>query len=526
MPYLAYDIRGIQSFIFAVPRLRSIIGGSALIDRFDRDTVPTLARDGGWDLVHSGGGRGVFHLRDQGAAKELTEKLVAEARRIGLDLRIGRAERVVDAAHCAEELHPFVPDNLEGHPCYASGLYPVDRPDKVHPVIQRRHFDRGDRMDRWFENVVLEGRDGRKPLDLHPELRKDLTFFREVRGNDEHGSPAGDAGLEALGGRRRWAIVCMDGNDIGRQFAHVSNAGLNEEQMLDWVRSAGRAIDDCGTTAFRAATQRVMNLWIGDVGREGLPICDGEVVLPLRPLVLGGDDLTLLCHTRYAAEFVLEASRVFTRTSEQHAANFRGHLWPATEGRLTISAGILYAPASLPLASAIPYTESLLAMAKRHGRQAKAAGSPACVDWESITETMLDRPDFRRRRELIFRDEDIGEEVALTQRPVELGEFEGLQQRARRIAESTPTTVLHRLLPGLRAAAYDRQVFVNRLAKNHPELADSLREPIPGSAQRKDFGSSWRRDRFGGGPPRRATDILDVVGLALEQRREGTEEVR
>ncbi|MBZ0153766.1 MAG: hypothetical protein K8J09_19740 [Planctomycetes bacterium] len=525
MPYFAYDVRGIQSFIFAVPKLRSIIGGSALIDRFDRETVPEMAANRGWDLVHSGGGRGVFHFEDAATARDLTATLVAETRRIGLDLRIGRAERVVDAAHCAEELHPFVPTDMDGHPCHASGLYPVDQPGKVHPVIQRRHFDRGDRMDRWFESIVLEGRDGRAPLTVHPDLREPLTFFREISGDDEIGSAAGVAGLHALGGQRRWAVICMDGNDIGRQFERVSRAGLSESRMLDWVRAAGSAIDDCGTSAFRAGTQRVLSEWIGDVGPRGVPIVDGDAVLPLRPLVLGGDDLALLCHPSYAAAFVLEASRVFTETSERHAKRHSGELWPATDGLLTISAGILFAPASLPLASAIPYTESLLAMAKRRGRDAGAGAASACIDWESITETMLDRPDFRRRRELVFCDADLGgDEVVLTQRPFRMNAFEDLLMRARRLTESTPVSVLHRLLPGLRAAASDRQIFINRLRKNHPGIADALREPLTGGAAAKDFGSSWKLEKMPDGRARRSTDMLDVVGLAMEQRR-GSKEV-
>lgn len=41
--YLYYDIRGIQSFIFRIPKLKYIIGGSALIDRFDRTTMGEVA---------------------------------------------------------------------------------------------------------------------------------------------------------------------------------------------------------------------------------------------------------------------------------------------------------------------------------------------------------------------------------------------------------------------------------------------------------------------------------------------------
>lgn len=518
MRYLAYDIRGIQSFLFAIPKLKSIIGGSALIDRFDRETIPEIARSRGWDLVHSGGGRGLFRYEEHAVADEIAGALVKAAHQIGLDLRLGRADNLMDAAHCAEALFPFLPEQSEGHPCSLSGLYPVERPSDVHPVVKKRHFDQGDRMDRWFERMVLEGRDGQSPLALHPALRQETVFFREVQDDDGRGSEQGRAGLEALGGRRRWAVICMDGNDIGRQFASMSKLKLPDAELLDWVRRAGQAIDDCGTTAFRKATERVLSEWIGTIGHERLPQCEGKVVLPLRPLVLGGDDIALLCHPRFAASFVVEASRVFQETSQRHAAKSKRALWPASSQGLTISAGILYAPSSLPLASAIPYAESLLAMAKRAGRKIDEKAPPACVDWESVTESMLDRPEFRRQRELVFRDEDLGEVVQLTQRPMQIASFDALQHDARELA-CKPVSLLHSLREGLRAPAFERQVFVNRLRKNHPDLAEALREPEPSVKKGKmDFGKRWRT-----GPGYRATDLLDMVGLVLEGRRLGQE---
>lgn len=527
MPYLAYDVRGIQSFLFAIPKLRSIIGGSALVDRFDRETIPELAKDHGWDLIHAGGGRGLFRFAGDADADAISAAVVREARRIGLDLRLGRAASLLDAAHCADHLHPFLPDQLDGHPCSLSGLYPVDRPDRVHPIVQKRHFDRGDRMDRWFESVVLEGRDGRSPIQVHPALRDEPVFFREVQGDGEAGSEWGEAGFEALGRQRRWAIVCMDGNDIGRQFAAMAQLEMPELDRLDWVRAAGRAIDDCGTMAFRAATEQVLRSWVGDVGHENVPRCHQNVVLPIRPLVLGGDDLALLIHPRYAMEFALEASRVFTATSRQRAGDFRKHsrrpLWLATDDSLTISAGILFAPSSLPLSTAIPYAESLLALAKGEGRKRPGKGAPAFVDWESVTESMLDRPELRRRRELVFRDVDLGgEEVVLTQRPYAMEALEDLQRGANQL-DGVPVSVLHRLREGLRAPAFERQVFVNRLRKNHPALAEALFEPVLDDGKAKTaLGKGWRKTSRGG-TNGRATDVLDMVGLVLEQRRMGKE---
>ena len=58
--YLCYDIRGIQSFIFRIPKLKYIIGGSAVIDRFDRETIKNLMLPQGCERLFTGGGKGTF----------------------------------------------------------------------------------------------------------------------------------------------------------------------------------------------------------------------------------------------------------------------------------------------------------------------------------------------------------------------------------------------------------------------------------------------------------------------------------
>ncbi len=63
--FLAYDIRGIQSFIFAVPNLRCIIGASSLIAEFDANVRSHYGKQ---KVVYAGGGSGVLDL-DQDEVK-------------------------------------------------------------------------------------------------------------------------------------------------------------------------------------------------------------------------------------------------------------------------------------------------------------------------------------------------------------------------------------------------------------------------------------------------------------------------
>ncbi len=146
--YLCYDLKGIQSFIFQVPQLRYIIGGSAIIDRFDRKFVKGLVEEEQWpkeaELLFSGGGRGAFFIDGTDAEKvrnladKVQERLVGRAYEDGLTICFGRDAKFTEAAHAAVRTFPWVPKekDLDGQPCSASGLYPTST--KIHPMVENR----------------------------------------------------------------------------------------------------------------------------------------------------------------------------------------------------------------------------------------------------------------------------------------------------------------------------------------------------------------------------------------------------
>lgn len=540
--YLCYDIRGIQSFIFKIPRLKYIIGGSALIDRFDRTVVPDRIRVHGAQLLAAGGGKGAYRVRDAKVADELERRLMQHAHEIGVDIRFGRSHEYSEAANCASRLYPYLPapDALEGHPCPDSGLFPV--PDgKPHRVVRRRKWSRRDDMTRWFEDRLRLDK-----TSIHPEfLDHTLAFMRNVNAEDEDDQKGGLAGFRALGERNRWAVICMDGNDMGRQFQAMGEAAHSSDDFIAWLEKFSGALDDCTFEACRQGIFEVLRRWASEpqvaekIREHAFDDEGGELVVPVRPLVVGGDDITVLCHAAYATAFVQRACSSFEKYSRQLAAQERERsgieLWPRTRDHVTISAGILYCATSLPLATAIPYAHDLLSLAKGRGRERVAASpdpdttpSPACVDFEAVTESMLDSPRARRMRELVFIDEDAdGEEhqrrIELTCRPYLVEQLCALEAGLQELR--LPRTMLHRLLPGLCQGKSDRQVFYARLGKRNEALRRALDETkIVEKAQRWWRGerpSHWFQDSSC-----RRTDLIDMVILAKESHRMSEEAAR
>ncbi|MBE1426637.1 hypothetical protein H4684_003303 [Desulfomicrobium macestii] len=499
--YLCYDVKGIQSFIFKIPKLKYIIGGSALIDRFDKITMPGF-HNANTQLIFAGGGKGTFLCKDEQILNDLKSKIIAKAHGIGLDIRFGENEDFSQASQHADEIFSFVPVMNNGRPCPISGLYPVSD-DRPHPVLNKRLYERGEKIYRHFENKLL------KDILLPGIPNENLEFFHNV---DDDDGLDGLAGAKALGNRNRWAIISMDGNDMGMQFRHqVSKDNpkrLSTQELQRWIREMSYALDLCTCKAATAAIQRVVSEWAdSDQGKETVKT-GKDVVLPVRPLLVGGDDIVVLCHCSYAMTFVKEAMRIFELTSAESP-----HLWPATNGRLTITAGVLYAPVSLPLHTAIPYSETLLASAKTRGRKKgiKNEASPACIDWEQITDTLVDSPAAKRQRELLFEDEELDRIVKLTCRPCTMDEYHDIESVARKY-ERVPTTVRHKILPALSKPYAERLAFYAECKKNH---GDTIFKDLKEFDARKP-GNSWF---LSPDKKEQSTNIIDALMLLEEEGR-------
>jgi len=513
--YLCYDIRGIQSFIFRIPKLKYIVGGSALIDRFDRETVPSLVRTlaselaGQIEYIYSAGGKGAFFCNVDEDIDVLQTSLIKEAHTIGLDIRFGDNSSYSDAALKATRLYPFVPESLEGEPCPVSGLYPVKNHGKVHPIIQKRLYSKKQKMYRWFEERLLEA-----AMDIPRELEGRIDFFHNVDIVDnEDGDFSGIEGARALGSRNRWAIICMDGNDMGMQFRDKNSQGLSESELIEWVKKMSGALDECAFAAASRAIGKVVYNW----AKDNPELTKNErVIVPIRPLVVGGDDITVLCHSSYARLFVNEAIRVFNETSKVKQKEAGIDLWCATGGELTISAGILYCSVSLPLHSAIGYAESLLASAKFRGRQFSQPGkpAPAALDWENVTDSVVDTPAMRRHRELLFKDGDIDRLISLTCRPFLVSDFHEVENLACDYKKKEiPRTILHRILPKLRQGYFDRLAFIAELTKHQPLLAGHLSEyPL----EKFPPESKWE---YNSEQKIQSTIVFDAISMLMEEQR-------
>lgn len=153
----------------------------------------------------------------------------------------------------------------------------------------------------------------------------------------------------------RWvAVVHADGNGMGRVFGQLGR------------RAAERGTDYAGayrelSLALEVATLRAFDAALSEIARER-----GQLLLV--PLVLGGDDLTVLCAGQRALPFV----RRYLGRFEDECRNGVITLWSG--GGLTAAAGIAIVKPHFPFHAAYDLAEGLLDGAKRWSRR-EAGGS-------------------------------------------------------------------------------------------------------------------------------------------------------
>lgn len=457
--FVCYDVKGIQKSIFSVPRLLTIIGGSAQIADFDSFVEEYTNRVDDIGIVFSGGGKGILTAETPSAASQVLAELVKKAHSYGLSIRMGKAGSLDEAMQEANMLYPFIPEKLDGHPCEESGLFPV--PDGgVHEIVQNRiELGRKDTVGKNLLSYMAQN-------DIIPEALsgRNPAFFKSIDANDDSG-----AGASLFSRRNRWAVIAMDGNDVGRQFAELSRKMPGHELNRDRIRMMSLEIARCTRHALALSLSEVISEMAKEMDFPSYKENGADItVLPFRPLILGGDDLLLLAHTSSA---LLLARRIITNfeklTHEAAITNTDFDLWPASgeSRKLTMSAGIVYIGTHYPLHTAIEYAESLLGGAKASMRR-QDGPTPSALDWENITESFIDTPAERRFRELVFFDKDIDKRVELTCRPYTIDDLEkNLIPLAMKV-EGSSRSVMTGLLQSLRMPWPDRLLHLSSMARN------------------------------------------------------------
>ena len=204
------------------------------------------------------------------------------------------------------------------------------------------------------------------------------------------------------------AIIHADGNDIGNKSKIARQPELHSNASLqEWIdyEARGERFFYQTRVAVRKAAVNAIKVAVESKGDSAVESFCG--VRPFQFLMMGGDDLLLVCRSSLAIEFLINYARELSLEASS----------------LSIGAGLVIAPSKMPFHRLHSEAERLAGSAKRlfrHYAKPDSRKAVSVVDWTVITGSHAEDAVSSRQHEAV-RQFKIGQRIetlSLTPRPV------------------------------------------------------------------------------------------------------------
>ena len=390
-----FETRGIQRFLFSSGRLRDMLGGSELLDYLcadgglldqtlqQLDLTPRVARKAG----------GAFYLL-------FTDR--AQAERLRATWRLACARWIpgveqVDALASAETAREAITKGLEILR-EARNRMTADLP-RPGPLSERSartglaavKRDRKESLDA----PTARQRSFKRPTDAAALSQRFLDQDGLIWPvNFEESAPASER--FPLGERRLVGLLHADGNGLGELLRVLNEAcrNANDDTYIQLYRTFSEGLGRATLQAAREASRKVL-----------VPAAQDQV-LPARPLVLGGDDLTILLRADLALDFTrcfLDAFETASKEAmhELHRAFQEAKLDPkALPQYLTACAGLCFMKCTQPFHAGHELAESLCKRAKGASRKVRQAEAPmpATLAFHKVQDSIIEDAESQFRQ--------------------------------------------------------------------------------------------------------------------------------
>lgn len=408
-------IEGIQKYICSTGKLKEMIGGSAIINYIASPDFynPLLAELGLSEndadapskdkyiitQANAGALRLIVFERELAENFLLRASLTLLARFPGLPFYTA----VTEFAWPDGEAYEKSIDEANKAIANRRNNAPVPRGSPLLPILRVARLDGLPAVDREEEYFSLPSQARRDP-DTLKRSREELQKIVKA--------PTGlelvwEENLEKMlpDEADKVALVCMDGNDLGKLFGEkrerVKNLPLPER--LRAMKEFSETIQKCNLGAFAYACQKLIVYELQFRARKNPDTNPAKLVMPLRPLVMGGDDITLIVRADIALAFVEWFTEKFMDAGKEH--------------RLSLGIGMVIMPISYPFAKAFPLAESLQDSAKKLTKHLNPGERPSSIDYLVLTEDVENNMQAVRKRLFVSASEFL-----LTGKPLFLNE--------------------------------------------------------------------------------------------------------
>ena len=370
-------VQGIQDFIFKTNELKHIVGASELVARICTSAFDEYAKNG--ESVVRAAGNIKFIFNEKGdcekAVREFPKKVMTMAPGITISQAVVPLNDDFDKAINEIEALLKVQRN-KPHRSVIYGLIGVKRANNTGLPVSL--IKKGDFLD---DSTVQK------------------VIFQDVRGLCE--KSFGNNGLNAkniafniseITDKNDWiAIVHADGNGLGKI---VQVVGKKQEVYSNFSQKLDQATEEAANIAFNAVADRFKD----------------KKVIPIRPVVLSGDDMTVIIRGDLALDYANAFIKAFEERTREHLGKILRdqHVFAEEKDYLTACAGIAYIKSSYPFYYGYQLAEDLCGHAKKDAKAIHGANSnhlpPSCLMFHKVQDSFVFDYSDIVRRELTTRD--------------------------------------------------------------------------------------------------------------------------
>ncbi len=396
-----WEAKSIQEFLFQSGRLRDVIGASELVDSLTRELLDEalkgLGMEEGKDIVFSRRAGGAFYAFS--AQRQTLEDFIAlwsllvqqYAPGLAYDIGLSNGSQGypthLEADKSARE--SLRQDGSRHRPALPIAAPITER--------SRRTGLAAVAMSTGKDGVMDAGTRRKKALSdpAHAEKNGFIRRFSPSEGQlswkdwPMDMEPGDKNSFPYQGDNRTVALIHADGNGLGQLLMNARTAAKQHpEKFIDIFQTLSEGLDACTQHAAQDAVSQVL-----------LPARTNGQPLPARPIVLGGDDLTMLVRADLAMPFLQAFVNAFEKRSKEFMASLETQQVTGLPKQLTIGAGIVYLGASQPFYLASHLAESIMGEAKKMAKKIDKNDPPSSVVFQRITTSLVDDYDTIIERE-------------------------------------------------------------------------------------------------------------------------------
>lgn len=351
------SVQGIQRFIFQTNELKDIIGASELVQKICTDFFEEFEcsdpQQGEPVIQAAGNIKYIFHNEQdcRRAVLEFPKKVMMAAPGITISQAVVPIPDMDKYDDAAEELEAKLrAQRNKPFNSITTGLMGIERSRKTGlPAVEYVAKDK-------------------EYIDLSTQKKKNESKTRKLCelsfGIDGLKDRVLPYDISEMTGKNDWiAVIHADGNSLGEMVAQIGK---------DWrkLRQFSKDLEDSTIAAAQKAYEAVIKHDEYENKKE---------VIPFRPIVLSGDDMTMICRADLAMEYTKQ---------------FIAHFEEETKKRkcpLTACAGIAFIKSSYPFYYGYELAENLCAEAKKDAKQRKTGGKiPSCLMFYKVQSSFVE----------------------------------------------------------------------------------------------------------------------------------------